>query len=164
MSLLIACKNTSNDISSGKSNKDQSNIPKRIKHQYSSDSIKYLIQKSSDDKCQIDSIEGFYIPKSLKDSHLVLDTMLNDSTKVLIANGEESHFNLGMYLRNSWGLWSGSRLKCYFELQGIEHPDHMSGMIIHTYSLRLNNTIIQEDSIINEALRALEEWKIEIGN
>lgn len=164
MSLLIACTNPSNDNNSEKSNQDKFNFTEKINHQYSSDSIIYLVQKSAEEKCHIDTIEGFYIPESLRDSHLVLDTMLNDSIKVLISNGEESHFGIGRYLRNNWGLWSGSRLKCYFELQGIAHPDQMSGIIIYTYSLKLNNALIQEDSIISEEIRALDKWNKEMGN
>jgi len=166
LNLLIACKNTSNNnLKMSDSRKSGMNdLIKNIKHEYSHDSIIDLVYKSKNKKCHIDSIGGFYIPKNLKDSHLVLDTMLNDSTKIFIANGEESHFGLGMYLRNNWGLWGGSRLKCYFELKGIEHPDHMSGMIISTYSMKLNKKKIQEDSIIHEALRALEEWNKQIEN
>lgn len=121
-----------------------------------------MISKLNNEKCKIDTIDGYYIPKSLKDSHLELDTMLNDSTKMYIKNGGESHFGLGMYIRNNWGLWSGSRLKCYFEYKGIKHPDHMSGMIIETYYMKLNNKRINEDSLIKETIMAFEKWTNEV--
>ena len=49
------------------------------------------------------------------------------------------HFSLGMYLRNNWGLWGGSRLSHYFETRGVQHPDSMSGLIIEYYYDWLNN-------------------------
>ena len=164
--LLIACKNANDErgyVNTNDHKTEVSKTSKTLEHNYTDDSITNLISKSSNAKCRIDSSEGVYIPKNLKESHLVLDTMLSDSSKILIANGEESHFGLGMYLRNNWGLWNGGRLKCYFEHQGIKHPDHMSGMIIHTYSMKLNNNKINEDSIYTEALVALEEWNKEMN-
>ena len=165
MLLLIGCHNTTVEkgLTKGDNvNADSNSKTQAISHKYSSDSIAYLISTANDEKCWIDHIEGFYIPMDLKDSHLVLDTMLNDSTKTFIKNGGEGHFGLGMYLRNNWGLWSRGRLKCYFEHQGINHPDHMSGMIIYTYSLKLNNTQINEDRIIKEALEELKQWEDEM--
>lgn len=158
----MACKKTDNQKYSTPTEHQKAisnNGIKSLEHKYSSDSLTNLISKLINEKCKIDNIDGFYIPKSLKDSHLVLDTMLNDSTKMHIKNGGESHFGLGKYLRNNWGLWSGSRLKCYFECQGIGHPDHMSGMIIETYSMKLNNQRINEDSLIKETILALEKWE-----
>ena len=43
------------------------------------------------------------------------------------------HFGFGMYLRNNWGLWGGSRLQKYFFDRGISHPDNMSGIILKHY-------------------------------
>lgn len=166
---LLACKGNKKEDSNVTDtllNNQQSYTNKTtepVKHKYTNDSIINLVYKSGSEKCKIDSSEGFYIPKNLKESHLVLDTMLQDSTKMLIAGGEESHFGLGMYLRNNWGLWSGGRLKCYFEYQGIKHPDHMSEMIISTYQMKLNNRQINEDSIIVKALLALKKWEDENG-
>jgi hypothetical protein len=163
---LLACKKADNQKYSTPTEHQKiitNNGIKSVEHKYSSDSLTNRLSKLNNDKCKIDNINGFYIPKSLKDSHLVLDTFLHDSTKMYIKNGSESHFGLGMYLRNNWGLWSGSRLKCYFEYQGIGHPDHMTGMIIETYSMKLNNKRINEDSLIKETIFALEKWKKEMG-
>ena len=166
LSSLLACKKADNQKYSTPTEHQKiitNNGSKSVEHKYSSDSLTYLLSKLNNEKCKIYNINGFYIPKSLKDSHLVLDTMLNDSTKMYIKIGGESHFGLGMYLRNNWGLWSGSRLKSYFEYQGIGYPDHMTGMIIETYSMKLNNKRINEDSLIKETLYTLEKWKKEMG-
>ncbi|MBO4599721.1 MAG: hypothetical protein J5641_03175, partial [Bacteroidales bacterium] len=80
-----------------------------------------------------------YIPKNLADCHRTLDTLLTDSTQQRIMSMTESeftsgaHFGLGMWIRNNWGLWGGSRLQDYFEKKGLHHPDDMSGIILTTY-------------------------------
>jgi len=134
-------------------------IDENIQHKYLDESWRTVIAKSKKVGCKIKSIDGQYIPMDLKDSHAVLDTMLHDSIKLQIANGAESHFGLGMYLRNNWGLWTGSRLKCYFKEQGFVHPDHMSGMILHTYYMKLNNKQINEDSTYTEAFKSMKEFQ-----
>ena len=48
------------------------------------------------------------------------------------------HHGLGMYLRNNWGLWKGSRLQNYFSERGVYHPDSMSGIILDYYHDWLN--------------------------
>lgn len=80
-----------------------------------------------------------YIPKNLADCHRTLDTLLSDSTQQRILSMTEkefksgAHFGLGMWMRNNWGLWRGSRLQYYFEKKGLYHPDDMSGLILTTY-------------------------------
>lgn len=80
-----------------------------------------------------------YIPKNLADCHRTLDTLLPDSTQQRILSMTEkefksgAHFGLGMWIRNNWGLWRGSRLQYYFEKRGLYHPDDMSGLILTTY-------------------------------
>jgi hypothetical protein len=43
------------------------------------------------------------------------------------------HLNFGMWMRNNWGLWKGSKLSKFFNDQGIYHPDDMSGIIVTSY-------------------------------
>ena len=63
--------------------------------------------------------------------------MLPAGDRARIKSGAASpidmHHGLGMYLRNQWGLWSGSRLADYFHEMGIHHPDDMSGIILDSY-------------------------------
>ena len=113
--------------------------------------------------CELDTIDNIYVPKDLVESHLELDKELTKSDKMLIAEGEQSHMGLGMQIRNKWGLWKGSRLSCYFKNKGLSHPDHMSGIILNTYSMKLNNKEINEDSIISEAIRHIAKSKTETG-
>jgi len=48
------------------------------------------------------------------------------------------HLSLGMWLRNNWGLWKGSRLADYFEQKGFKHPDDMSHTILVSFWWHLN--------------------------
>lgn len=50
-----------------------------------------------------------------------------------------THFGFGMWIRNNWNLWGGSRLSIYFNQKGIHHPDDMSGIILVSYHRHLND-------------------------
>jgi len=86
-----------------------------------------------------DSINGIYIPKDLNDCFTQIDGFWNDSIKTQIRSWTEdefcanAHFGFGMWMRNNWGLWGGSRLQAYFNDKGIYHPDDMSGIILTSY-------------------------------
>jgi hypothetical protein len=58
----------------------------------------------------------------------------------LIAN---THFGFGMWIRNNWCLWGGSRLSKYFNDLGIFHPDDMSSIILTSYHRYLNGEEIR---------------------
>jgi hypothetical protein len=51
----------------------------------------------------------------------------------------EYHMGLGVYLRNEWGLWKGSRLSEYFDTLGVDHPDDISGIILNTFWCKLHD-------------------------
>lgn len=109
--------------------------------------------------CEIDSLAGVYIPIDLVDAHKELDEILSDSTKLQIKNGEQSHFGLGMWLRNNWGLWKGGRLRCFFVEKELFHPDHISSLIITSYQMKLNNQKTNLDSLIMISSKAEKEWR-----
>jgi hypothetical protein len=96
-------------------------------------------------KLEEDSVNGIYIPKDLQDCFAQLDKMLSQKDKTIIKKLEnkqetiEFHHSLGMTLRNSWGLWGGSRLQKYFLDKKINHPDDMSALILEYYYEWLNN-------------------------
>jgi hypothetical protein len=50
----------------------------------------------------------------------------------------EYHMNLGLGLRNQWGLWHDSRLARFFDQLGVHHPDDMSGIILDTFWCKLH--------------------------
>jgi hypothetical protein len=96
-------------------------------------------------KLQNDTINGVYIPQNLEDCFVQLDKILSEDDKNTIkklANKEETiqyHHGLGMWLRNNWGLWGGSRLQTYFLNGKINHPDDMSALILEYYYDWLND-------------------------
>lgn len=107
-----------------------------------------------------DSINGIYIPKDLEDCFSQLNSFWNDSVKLSIKTMKEdefvaeSHFGIGMWMRNNWGLWSSSRLSSYFSDLYVFHPDDMSGIILRSYHRKLNNREIK----LEEQIRLYQEY------
>lgn len=107
-----------------------------------------------------DSINGIYIPKDLEDCFSQLNSFWNDSVKLSIKTMNEgdfvaeSHFGIGMWMRNNWGLWSSSRLSSYFSSLYVFHPDDMSGIILRSYHRKLNN----KDLKLEEQIRLYQEY------
>lgn len=87
---------------------------------------------------------GRYVPADLEECFVQLDTVLSvediETIKAL-ADEQETiryHHGLGLWLRNNWGLWAGSRLSIWFLHRGIAHPDDMSAYILEQYWRYLN--------------------------
>lgn len=101
---------------------------------------KYKLTPTKDSK----SSTGLYIPVDLEDCFKELEKMLHSDFLKEYKNKKEEdlavyHMGLGLWLRNNWGLWGGSRLSKYFNQLGVFHPDDMSGIIINTFWSKLNN-------------------------
>lgn len=100
-----------------------------------------------------DSIQGVYIPRNLRESFTQLDRLLPDILKQRLRHPDPSyglgafHMGLGLWMRNNWGLWGGSRLQQYLTSLGVEHPDNMSGVILTTYSGYLNGKPLDEQAL-----------------
>ena len=101
-----------------------------------------------------DTIDGVYIPKNIEDCFEQIDSFWDDSTKTQVKNWSEdefsanAHFGIGMWMRNNWRLWGGSRLSKYFNDLGIYHPDDMSGIILDSYHRYLTGREINLDEQI----------------
>jgi len=109
-----------------------------------------------------DSIRGVYIPKDLEDCFKQIDSFWDDSTKVKVKQWSEdefsgrAHMGFGMWMRNNWQLWGGSRLSKYFNDLGIYHPDDMSGIILDSYHRYLTS----KDINLNEQIKYYQDyWK-----
>jgi hypothetical protein len=84
------------------------------------------------------STTGYYIPENLEDAIIEIDRMMGKTGHLETLNRPEEdmcmlHHGTGMWLRNNWGLWQGSRLANYFNSIGITHADDMSGIILDSY-------------------------------
>lgn len=110
-----------------------------------------------------DSINGIFIPYDIFSCFIQLDKILNDTIKndIKRKNSEielaEYHMGLGRWMRNSWGLWSGSRLQQYFLNKSVHHPDNMSGIIILAYNKYLNGESVDIDKMIIDEKTQEEE-------
>ena len=107
-------------------------------------------------------IDGVYIPEDLEDTFNQLDQLLStediDTLKSKQSENDlvDYHFGLGLWMRNKWGLWQGSRLSKYFNDVGVFHPDDISGIILHSYWRRLNELPIN----LEEQIKYYQDyWK-----
>lgn len=92
-------------------------------------------------RLKTDTLYNIYIPIDLQDCFLQLDKILSEKDKEIIKSSNSSirfHMNLGLWIRNNWGLWVGSRLRQFFLRKRITHPDSMSGIILSFYIQWLN--------------------------
>lgn len=107
-----------------------------------------------------DSINGIYIPENLDDCLLILNQLLNGTIKDEIKNAENIvgfHFGLGMWIRNNWGLWGGSRLQLWFNNQGLNNPDDISGLILSVYQEYLQKGFIDTREKLTEVKKEYEK-------
>ncbi len=101
-------------------------------------------RRAYEEKIVADSINGVYIPRNIMECFLELDKLLEQDgieTVKSMENRDEVivlHMGLGMWVRNNWGLWGGSRLQAYLRDRGLSHPDDMSHMIFQFYYDWLN--------------------------
>lgn len=102
------------------------------------------------------------VPPDLDSCLVTLEHELSTELQAEMKAGTESdmgryHFSTGMWMRNEWGLWSGSRLSRWFNDRGIFHPDDMSGIILTSFWRHLNDQPIGLEGQIAECQRYWEE-------
>ncbi len=104
--------------------------------------------------------DSIYIPTDLDDCLKQLDSMFADSTKTKIKVLTEDefsgkyHFGFGMWMRNNWGLWRGSRLSKYFNSLGVYHPEDMTGIIFNSFHRQLTGKSIK----LNEQVKECQDY------
>lgn len=92
--------------------------------------------------------ENAYIPFDLDDAVRHLSENVIDPADIEMLRDPDAsaknahldhwlHMGLGKYIRNSWGLWGGSRLRDWFFERGLHHPDDMSSVILSCMVARL---------------------------
>jgi len=114
------------------------------------------ISYSYQERLVADTINGVYIPFDIYDCINQLDSFWCDSIKTEHKSMSEeefvthTHIGVGLRIRNSWGLWKGSRLSKYFNDNGISHPDYMSSTILKNYHRHLNG--LEIDMFVEEVL------------
>lgn len=109
-------------------------------------------------------MEETVIPKDLDEALSILRALGDpEDLKIWAAENEKEatnslHFNLGMSLRNEWGLWHNSILAKWFQTQGIHHADDMSGIILTSLHRVLNGKDIQ---LVKQVKHYQDFWKKE---
>jgi len=63
---------------------------------------------------------------------------LDEAIQFLVEMSSDPSKTGGMGMRNSWGLWSGSKLAHWFYSKKIYHADDMSAIISESYKRHLN--------------------------
>jgi len=96
---------------------------------------------------------GLFVPSNLLEAFEELDRMLTREFRSEFAADSSQisthHFGLGLWMRNNWGLWSGSRLAHFFNELGICHPDDMSSIVLNSYWRRNNDRpLLVEEQVI----------------
>lgn len=106
--------------------------------------------------------DKMYKPKNLVEAMSQLDILLTKEDKKNIFDMTEndyitnSHFSIGIWIRNNWGLWGGQELAKYFNRLGIYHPDDMSGIILRSYYRHIHN----QDYKLEEQIKYYKDfWK-----
>lgn len=105
-----------------------------------------------------DYLNGLYIPANIEECMQQLDNMMDHNSKENFKIQEESKavasayiFNPGIWVRNNWGLWGGSRLQKYFSDQGVNEPEAMSWIILTCYYHHQNGKPVDiEKQVSNE--------------
>jgi hypothetical protein len=106
---------------------------------------KYQAKQKADyeyyqERLKKDSLNGVYVPKDINECITELDRLFDKESKDKFINQEESKAvssayrpGAGLWIRNNWGLWGGSRLQKYFFDNGVKDPEEMSWVILTCY-------------------------------
>ena len=84
-------------------------------------------------------INDVYIPRDLGECFIELDRLLSEIDKNEMRalpkreNMIQYHLGLGMWMRNNWGLWGGSRLYKYFHDKAVTDTEDMSSIVLFYY-------------------------------
>ena len=102
-------------------------------------------------------------PKNLTECIQMLDKNLKTEDKDYIKTLTEdeffmeSHFTIGMGIRNEWIRSGNPELVTFFLDQGVKHPDDMSAMILTSYHQHLLGKEIDFEGQIAEYKKQLEQ-------
>ena len=102
-------------------------------------------------------------PKNLTECIQMLDKTLKTEDKDYIKTLTEdeffmeSHFTIGMGIRNEWIRSGNPELVKFFLDQGVKHPDDMSAMILTSYYRHLLGKEIDFEGQISAYKKELEQ-------
>ena len=95
---------------------------------------------------------GIHIPRDLREALDSLPGRFPQLVPRFRAEPEDSiwkyHHTVGLWIRNEWGLWAGSRLARYFRRLGVAHPDDMSSIILTSLWREVNRQPVHLRALI----------------
>lgn len=104
-----------------------------------------------------------YIPVDLEDCFKEIERLFPDARNQIGHWKEDQmdtiHHGTGRWIRNNWGLWSGSRLHDWFFKRGIWHADDMSGIILTSYWRRVHDEPVDLEGQIRHYKKYWKEKK-----
>ena len=104
--------------------------------------------------------ELFDVPENLEEAIEAFKEMLPEIKRKEIASGQLNiislHHGPGRWIRNNWGLWSGSKLQEFFHDLGIRHADDMSGIILESVQRDLRG---EEINLDKQVKKYRDYWK-----
>lgn len=135
LSLFVLC--LPNQLVWGQS---QVHIPAKVK-KMSRNEIReqYEYRCETRERLSADTINGHYIPKDFADCFKQLDSLLTDKQIRAIQSlsnrrdVEQFDMSVGLWIRNHWGLWEGSRLSQYLSHYKLTAPIFQSNAILQYY-------------------------------
>jgi hypothetical protein len=101
------------------------------------------------------------VPRTLTAAHDVLGRLLSPGLLAEFRTAREDEVatynrTLGIWLRNSWGLWNGSPLRDHLRGLGLRHADDMSELVLVTFWRHLNDRPLRTEDEVRR-LRAADE-------
>ena len=104
------------------------------------------------------------IPETLDEAVYEMMKMIRMEDQKRIQEGKldavsGGHMGVGRHIRNSWGLWSGSKLRDWFFERGIQHAKDMSGIILKKFQAVLR----QESFDLESEIEHYRNYWIELG-
>ncbi|MBF4985740.1 hypothetical protein FNJ87_15885, partial [Nonlabens mediterrranea] len=89
---------------------------------------------------RLDTINGFFIPRSLEESFAQLDKIMPLKERQILVSLENQpdKYNsdaggLGIWIRTNWGIIDGSRFQTYFNERNLYDPKEISAIIVSQY-------------------------------
>ena len=105
------------------------------------------------------------IPKTLNEAidFIISDLSIEEIDEINSGNISVAsmHHGFGSWIRNNWGLWSGSELRTHFLDLGIWHADDMSGIILMAVISKVKNEKFDLNAQINRYIKFWDDQNID---
>jgi hypothetical protein len=104
------------------------------------------------------------VPGTLTEAHDVLGRLLTPGLLAEFRGASEADVatynrTIGIWLRNSWGLWNGGPLRDHLRRLGLRHADDMSALVLVTFWRHLNDRPLRTEDEVRR-LRAADEAEV----